>query len=114
MLFADNDGETANGFINSLQTRPVVLTPTEIASLGKATAGGIPVVIPSRPTLTIRLNEFGLTTVSWPIDVTGYLLESSPSLGATAVWTPLDNVFNNSYEESRVPAPGLFYRLRRE
>lgn len=114
LLFADEDGEIANGFVNSIQTRPVVLTPTEIASLGKATAGGIPVVIPSRPTLTIRLNEFGLTTVSWPIDVTGYILESSPSLGATAVWTPLDNVFNNSYEESRVPASGLFYRLRRE
>ncbi len=114
LLFADNDGETANGFINSLQTRPVVLTPAEIASLGKATAGGIPVVIPARPTLTIRLNEFGITTLSWPIEVTGYILESSSSLGATAVWTPADNVINNLYEESRVPAPGLFYRLRKE
>lgn len=114
LLLADEDGELAGGFINSLQTRPVVLTPTEIASLGKATAGGIPVVIPSRPTLTIKLNEFGLTTVSWPIEVTGYILESSPALGATAVWTTVDNVFNNSFEESRVPAPGLFYRLRRE
>ena len=91
-----------------------MLTPTEIASLGKATAGGIPAVIPARPTLTIRLNEFGITTLAWPIEVTGYILETSPSLGATAVWTPADNVINNLYEESRVPAPGLFYRLRRE
>ncbi len=114
LLFADEDGEIANGFVNSIQTRPVVLTPTEIASLGKATAGGIPVVIPSRPTLTIRLNEFGLTTVSWPIEVTGYILESSLTLGPTAVWTTVDNVFNNTFEESRIAAPGLFYRLRRE
>ena len=114
LLFADEDGEIAAGLVNSIQTRPVVLTPTEIASLGKATAGGIPAVIPARPTLTIRLNEFGITTLAWPIEVTGYILETSPSLGATAVWTPADNVINNLYEESRVPAPGLFYRLRRE
>jgi hypothetical protein len=114
LIFADEDGETAAGVVNSIQTRPVVLSPSEIARLGKATAAGIPAVIPPVPSLKIVINEFGATFISWPDDVTGFILESSTSLAPGAVWTPVDNVFNNGYEEFRVPNPGIFYRLRKE
>lgn len=114
LIFADEDGETAAGVVNSIQTRPVVLSPSEIARLGKATAAGIPAVIPPVPSLKIVINEFGATFISWPGDVTGFILESSTSLAPGAVWTPVDNVFNNGYEEFRVPNPGIFYRLRKE
>jgi len=113
LLFADEDGEIAAGYVNSIQTRPVVLTPVQIAGLGKATAAGIPANIPQAPSLTVIVNEIGAPMVTWPAEVTGYILESSPALGTTAVWTAVDNVFNNSYEESRTPAP-FFYRLRKE
>ncbi len=114
LIFADEDGETAAGVVNSIQTRPVVLSPSEIARLGKATAAGIPAVIPPVPSLKIVINEFGATFISWPNDVTGFILESSTSLAPDAVWAPVDNVFNNGYEEFRVPNPGIFYRLRKE
>lgn len=113
LLFADEDGEIAAGVVNSIQTRPVVLTPSEIARLGKATAAGIPAAIPSQPALKMVISEFGVATLSWPIEFTGYILESATSPDANAVWSPVDNVFENTYEESRVPAPGLFYRLRK-
>lgn len=114
LLFSDEDGETAAGVVNSIQTRPVVLTPAQIAQLGKASAAGIPVAVPPAPALSIGISEFGTTVISWPGNVTGYILESTTALGPNAVWTPVDNVFNNSIEEFRVPAPGIFYRLRKE
>jgi hypothetical protein len=45
-LFTDQDGETAAGIINSLAFYDVVLTESEIAALGGASAAGIPVVLP--------------------------------------------------------------------
>lgn len=44
LLFADNDGETAMGYINSLQIHDTALSAADIAGLGGATAAGIPVV----------------------------------------------------------------------
>lgn len=114
LLFSDEDGETAAGVVNSIQTRPVVLTPDEIARLGKPTAAGIPVVIPASPELTIEIGIFGAPLIHWPADVTGYVLEYSNSLAPDAVWTPLDFLIDNSYEEFEVPNPARFYRLRKQ
>lgn len=47
LLFADNDGETAEGSINSLQFRDYAMSSHDIAALGGATAGGVPVPEPS-------------------------------------------------------------------
>lgn len=111
LLFADEDGETAAGFVNSIQTRPVVLTAAQISYLGKPTAAGIPVVIPLPPALNIRVGSFGME-IYWPADVTGYILESSETLGPGATWTEIVTS-DNLFEESRIPTPGLFYRLRK-
>ncbi len=42
LLFADNDSENSEGFINSVQVRAYAMTDAEIAALGTATAAGIP------------------------------------------------------------------------
>jgi hypothetical protein len=112
LLFADEDGEIAAGLVNSIQTRPVVLTAGEIARLGKPGAAGIPVVIPQVPGLRIVMGDFNTPVISWPANVTGYILESSPTLGPGAVWTELLD-FNHVFEEFRTPEPGFFYRLRK-
>ncbi len=44
LLFADEDGETALGYVNSIQIHDVVLSSDYIAGLGGPTAAGIPAV----------------------------------------------------------------------
>jgi hypothetical protein len=46
-IFADESGDNAEGFINSLQFRDVALAPADVAALGGPSADGIP--IPSDP-----------------------------------------------------------------
>ncbi|MBE0545094.1 MAG: hypothetical protein IH623_27455, partial [Verrucomicrobia bacterium] len=64
---------------------------------------------PSGPSLSISTSG-GNVTISWPADVTGFTLESSPVLGSAAVWTTVPGVANNSVV---VTATGTrFYRLK--
>lgn len=57
LLFADNNGETADhGWINSLQLRDVALSDSEVASLGPASASGIPDTI--TPSAGIRVGPY--------------------------------------------------------
>lgn len=44
-VFADEDGETAEGYINSLQLRDYAMSAAEIFALGGPTADGIPITI---------------------------------------------------------------------
>jgi len=111
VLFGDEDGEQAAALINSIQFRPVVLSSSQIGLLGGPTAAGIPVVIPPPPVLGMA-PDFGDYVISWPTDYTGYTLESSPTLGPTAQWTPVPGVANNSVSVAPTGA-GQFYRLRK-
>jgi hypothetical protein len=111
LLFGDEDGEVAAGVVSSIQTRPVILNPSQIADIGPATPGGIPVSFPPKPTLRIEKGQFGYQ-ISWPAVFTGYALDRSPTLGPGAVWTEVTRDFN-PYEEADVPSPAFFYRLRK-
>jgi hypothetical protein len=55
--------------------------------------------------------------LSWPAYGVGFVPETSPSLGADAVWSPLPQipVLNNDAWAITLPATGsaAFYRLRR-
>ena len=42
LLFTDNDGETAAGYVNSIQIRDYTMSDADVATLGPASAGGIP------------------------------------------------------------------------
>jgi hypothetical protein len=61
------------------------------------------------PELAVTLGAGG-ATISWPATVTGYVLESSPTVPSNS-WAPVQGVMNNSVT---VPPTGtMFYRLRR-
>ena len=69
LLFADEDGDTAVGYVNSIQFHGRTLSAAEIGALGSATAGGLPV-----PTLTGQW-DFNLgdlrATVGFPLEYRG-------------------------------------------
>lgn len=62
-LFTDNDGETAAGFVNSVQIHDVALTATDIFALGGPSAAGIPATIPPLPSLLVTVSPTNDTTV---------------------------------------------------
>jgi len=43
-LFTDEDGETAAGYVNSIQIHDLALADSYISALGRATADGIPII----------------------------------------------------------------------
>ncbi len=61
LLFTDEDGETAAGFVNSIQIHDVSLTDTDIFALGGATAAGIPASIPVFTNLTVTVTPTNQT-----------------------------------------------------
>jgi hypothetical protein len=63
LLLTDNDGETAAGFVNSIQIHDVPLTDTDIFALGKATAAGIPTTIPVFTNLNVTVTPTNQTDV---------------------------------------------------
>ncbi len=113
LLFADEDGEIAAGSVSSIQTRPVVLTPSQIAQMGRPTSTGIPVNITPLPPLSIFIGAFGTPVISWPAHYTDYILERSTSLAPGATWTEIVDAIGNFYEEFAVAEPAFFYRLRK-
>jgi hypothetical protein len=113
LLFADEDGELAPGSVNSVQVRAEVLTPSQIALLGRASSTGIPANIPAQPPLSIVIGPFGSPTISWPATFTDYILERSTSLAPNAAWTEVSGAAADFYEEFEVANPAFFYRMRK-
>lgn len=62
LLFTDDDGETAPGFVNSIQIHDVALTASEIYSLGGPSASGIP-ALPSVVNLAVTVSPQAQTNV---------------------------------------------------
>ena len=63
LLFTDNDGDTAAGFVNSIQIHDVPLTTADIFALGGATAAGIPATIPVITDLAVTTSQTNATSV---------------------------------------------------
>ena len=59
----------------------------------------------------------GNVTISWPASATGFVLESSPALGATATWSVVagsPNPISGAGSVNAVTSTGArFYRLRK-
>lgn len=64
LLFTDNNGQTAAGFVNSIQIHDRSLTDTEIFALGKPTADGIPTSIPPVTSLAAWISPTNATTTA--------------------------------------------------
>lgn len=91
------------GLIDDVRIYDRDISPNEIAMLATPGASG------DEPVLSITLNGANVE-ISWPADVTGWILEESASLAALP-WTASTGVVNNHLT---VPAPTgrKFYRLR--
>lgn len=59
LLFTDNDGDVAPGFVNSIQYREVALTASQMRALGAPTASGIPQEIPPVPSFVEKWKPTG-------------------------------------------------------
>lgn len=62
-IFADNDGETAVGYVNSLQFWDRALSAPEIAFLGGPAAAGIPSTLPVQTNITVTVTPMQVTNV---------------------------------------------------
>ena len=112
VLFGDGDQDERRAmWVNSIQIRAGALSKPELEALGGPSAAGIPVALAvgAPPATTISRNGDQLT-ISWPESVTGYVLESTPSLTSPA-WTTVANVANNSVTVT-IGATNTFFRLK--
>jgi hypothetical protein len=110
LLFADNDGDNALMYANSVQFRNGRLSDADIAALGGASAAGIPLPATGSPVLTIAKSASNVV-ISWDAKYTGFTLEEA-SVVKGGSWTAVPGVTGNS---ATVPigAENRFYRLRK-
>ncbi len=82
LLFADNDGDNALMYVNSVQVRTGRLSDAQIAELGGATASGIPHGSVEAPAFkSIKKNADGSFTIEWD---GGGVLQAAPAV--TGPW----------------------------
>jgi hypothetical protein len=117
LLIADGDGDDmTDTYINSIQVRSTKLSDAELIALGGPSAAGIPMLtegaVIQEPPVSLTITHTGNNvTISWPAAATGYILETTASLG-TPVWSPVQGVANNSVTFAG-SAASQFYRLRK-
>ena len=113
ILFGDGDqDERRVMYVNSIQIHSRPLSNAEMQALGGPQPEGIPAVIsvetPPRLAVGKLENRFILL---WPTSVSGYTLQSSPTLDpATANWTAVAGAENN-YASVTLGPGNTFFRL---
>jgi hypothetical protein len=102
-----------NGAIDEFRIYSGVLQPADIAA---AQAVGPNVLLTTNASLSISQGNNALT-LNWPVAGSGFTLESSPTLGSSAAWTPVINslLLANTNNQVTIPVTNaaLFFRLRR-
>lgn len=115
LLFADNDGDNALMYVNSVQFRNGRFSDADIVALGGASASGIPHAPTAAPAIAAAIGTGGIS-VSWPASATGYALYSTPSL-TNPIWTLVQGTPQQVGEKlvltEAVGAGTRFYRLRK-
>lgn len=111
LFFSDNDGETAPGFVNSLQLRAGLMTPTEVAALGKASSGGLGAPSDPEPVgdvmLTIERSNNNTMTIRLS-PVRNAQLQSKATLDAQ--WQP-GEISNSGTFTVPIAGPTGFFRV---
>jgi hypothetical protein len=81
LVFSDNDGDNAEGYCNSIQFRPLVLTDDEMAGLGAASPGGIPLSLKVALRIT-RITRSGTdVVVEWSGGQPPFQVQTKTDLG---------------------------------
>lgn len=84
LLFADNNNETAEGFINSLQFRDYAMTAEEIEALGLASAAGITSPgVPPAGDFSLSITKSGNEVIITVDEPGTYQLVKSPTVTGT-------------------------------
>lgn len=73
---------------------------------------GVYVVTGGDAALKVELTDDGLVRIWWSPDLVGYQLESSASVGSSAIWTPVNPPPAGSSYFVEPVGPSRFYRLR--
>ena len=112
LFFSDNDGETASGFVNSLQLRAGLMTPAEVAALGKASSGGLGA--PADPTpvgdVELKISRSGNNVTITLNPVRNAQLQTRATLSNDTPWQPGETSAGGTFT---VPATGSsgFFRV---
>lgn len=107
-------GTTLKGLLDDIALWNRSLSADEIAAvyvagLAGIGVGGVPPIL--TPPVDIARTPAGIV-ISWPPELTSFILESTPSLGGTPVWTPVPGVVNNSITIVD-PVGNAFFRLKK-
>ena len=93
LLFADNDGDAAGGYVNSIQLRDTVLSVGQMAALGGPSAAGIPMTISVVPaTVTSRSPAAGSANASPLPTITVVINDGTTTISSSSVKLSLDGV----------------------
>jgi hypothetical protein len=106
LLFADEDGETNPGYVNSIQFRNGVMTDAEVLALGSVTTDGIPGMRPKISAITLSGSSVTITWTGAP----GMKLQQNSTPSSTG-WTDVPG--STGVSTITVPATGSagFFRL---
>lgn len=107
LLFADEDGETSAGFVNSIQFRSGLMSDEEIKALGTATAAGIPA---PQAGVNVSVTRSGNNlTLTWTGGTGPFKVQRKNAL-TDATWT---DVTTTSERTASVPIQGTtgFFRI---
>jgi hypothetical protein len=105
--------DLASGNLLRLLRADVTGNSVSLAVVGEPTAASGGAVLPS---LAVAL-EGGRVVLSWSASATGFILETSPALGASANWQPVSVTPSTTNGQSSVSVPPnaqtSFYQLRK-
>jgi len=115
LLFADNDGDNAMTYVNSVQFWSGRLSDAAIAALGAPTAGGLPLPVTENPKLQAQLSGSQIV-LSWPLSAAGFILDGTTTL-VNPSWNPVTDgvrATNGSTITVTVPIEGLsrYFKLK--
>jgi hypothetical protein len=106
LLFADEDGETNPGYVNSIQFRNGVMSDAEVAALGGVTTDGIPGLAPSIASIVKSGNTVVISWTGSP----GLRLEQNSTL-SSAGWTTVPGSAGASTATIQITGDAGFFRL---
>jgi hypothetical protein len=90
LLFTDNDGDVAEGYVNSIQFRDVALDAGYIAALGGASASGIPQTTPVPAFVDSTTPASGANNVSPDVVVSATLKDADTTVVRTSILMEYD------------------------
>lgn len=109
MVFFDITGDAGETFIVGLWQNIATQHPYQIAALSLVTFDLLP---SSEPPVLSYDHDNGNFVLSWPVETTGWTLESSTDLGDSDIWDPVAGVVNNSVSVPMTAARN-FFRLKK-